>query len=42
MARTRRPSYLSPIAAGVIVGFGVAGYAMALNALLDRIAEAAV
>ncbi len=38
----RHRSYLSPIAAGVIVGFGVAGYAMALNALLDRLAAAAV
>ena len=38
----RHRSYLSPIAAGVIVGFGVAGYAMALNALLDRLGAAAV
>lgn len=32
----RHHSYLSEIAAGVIVGFGVAGYAMALNAAIDR------
>ena len=38
----RHRSYLSPIAAGVIVGFGVAGYTMALNAVLDRLAAAAV
>lgn len=38
----RHRSYLSPIAAGVIVGFGVAGYAMALNAVLDRLAAATV
>ena len=34
----RHPSFLSGIAAGVIVGFGVAGYAMALNAAIDRLA----
>ena len=33
----RHHSYLSEIAAGVIVGFGVAGYAMALNAAIDRL-----
>ena len=33
----RQHSYLSEIAAGVIVGFGVAGYAMALTAALDRL-----
>ena len=33
----RHRSFLSPIAAGVIVGFGVAGYAMALNAAIDRL-----
>jgi 3-dehydroquinate dehydratase-2 len=37
----RHHSFLSAIAAGVIVGFGVAGYSMALNAALDRIAAAA-
>lgn len=34
----RHHSYLSPIAAGVIVGFGVDGYAMAVNAAIDRLA----
>lgn len=38
----RHRSYLSPIAAGVIVGFGAAGYAMALNAVLDRLEAAPV
>jgi 3-dehydroquinate dehydratase-2 len=37
----RHHSFLSAIAAGVIVGFGVAGYSMALNAALDRLAGAA-
>jgi 3-dehydroquinate dehydratase-2 len=32
----RHHSYLSAIAAGVVIGFGVAGYTMALNAALDR------
>jgi len=36
----RHRSFLSPIAAGVIVGFGVAGYAMALNAAIDRLVAA--
>jgi 3-dehydroquinate dehydratase-2 len=36
----RHHSYLSEIAAGVIVGFGIAGYAMALNAAIDRLAAA--
>jgi len=36
----RHHSFLSEIAAGVIVGFGVAGYAMALNAAIDRLAKA--
>jgi 3-dehydroquinate dehydratase-2 len=36
----RQHSYLSEIAAGVIVGFGVAGYAMAVNAALDRLVPA--
>jgi 3-dehydroquinate dehydratase-2 len=31
----RHHSYLSPIAAGVIVGFGVRGYAMAVRAAID-------
>jgi 3-dehydroquinate dehydratase-2 len=34
----RHHSYLSGIADGVIIGFGVAGYAIAVNAVLDRIA----
>ncbi len=34
----RHRSLLSEIAAGVIVGFGVAGYAMAVNAAIDRLA----
>jgi 3-dehydroquinate dehydratase II len=36
----RHHSFLSELAAGVIVGFGVAGYAMALNAAIDRLATA--
>jgi 3-dehydroquinate dehydratase-2 len=36
----RHRSFLSEIAAGVIVGFGVAGYAMAVNAAIDRFAAA--
>jgi len=36
----RHRSFLSPIAAGVIVGFGTAGYAMAVNAAIDRLAPA--
>lgn len=36
----RHHSYLSEIAAGVIVGFGVAGYTMALNAAIDRLSAA--
>ena len=36
----RQHSYLSEIAVGVIVGFGVAGYAMAVSAALDRLAAA--
>ena len=33
----RHHSYLSEIAAGVVVGFGVSGYTMALNAAIDRL-----
>ena len=33
----RHHSYLSEIASGVIVGFGVSGYTMALNAAIDRL-----
>ena len=36
----RHHSYLSEIAAGVIVGFGGAGYTMALNAAIDRLTAA--
>ena len=36
----RHHSFLSEIAAGVIVGFGVAGYAMAANAAIDRLTAA--
>ena len=36
----RHHSFLSDIAAGVIVGFGVAGYTMALNAAIDRLTAA--
>lgn len=36
----RHHSYLSELAAGVIVGFGIAGYAMAVNAAIDRFAAA--
>jgi 3-dehydroquinate dehydratase II len=37
----RQHSYVSELAAGVIVGFGVAGYAMAVNAAIDRITATA-
>jgi 3-dehydroquinate dehydratase-2 len=36
----RHHSFLSDMAAGVIVGFGVAGYTMALNAAIDRVTAA--
>ena len=36
----RHRSFLSEIASGVIVGFGVAGYTMALNAAIDRLTAA--
>ena len=36
----RHHSFLSGIAAGVIVGFGVSGYAMAVNAAIDRLTAA--
>ncbi len=35
----RHRSYLSAIAAGVLVGFGAVGYAMAVEAALDRLAD---
>lgn len=31
----RHHSYISPVAAGIIVGFGIAGYRLAFRALLD-------
>jgi len=36
----RHHSFLSEIAAGVIVGFGVQGYTMALSAAIDRLTAA--
>ena len=36
----RHHSFLSDVAAGVIVGFGVSGYAMAVNAAIDRLTAA--
>jgi 3-dehydroquinate dehydratase II len=36
----RHHSYLSGIASGVIVGFGVNGYSMAVNAAIDRLTAA--
>ena len=33
----RRHSYISPIAVGVITGFGPTGYGLALNALLEHL-----
>lgn len=36
----RRHSYFSDIAAGCITGFGAAGYGLALDAALDRLATA--
>ena len=35
----RHHSFLSEIAAGVIVGFGVGGYTMALNVAIDRLSS---
>ncbi|GEL21939.1 3-dehydroquinate dehydratase [Pseudonocardia sulfidoxydans NBRC 16205] len=32
----RHHSYLSPVAAGIVVGFGVAGYALAIRGLATR------
>jgi 3-dehydroquinate dehydratase-2 len=37
----RHHSYLSPIAVGVLAGFGAAGYSMALGFACDRLAAAA-
>ena len=36
----RHHSFLSEIAAGVIVGFGVGGYSMAVSAAIDRLVAA--
>lgn len=36
----RHHSYLSPVAAGVIVGLGAEGYALAIDALAARVAAA--
>ena len=33
----RKHSYISPIAVGVITGFGPTGYGLALNALLEHL-----
>jgi len=35
----RHHSFLSENAAGIVVGFGVAGYTMALNEAMDRLAK---
>ncbi len=35
--RFRRHSYLSPVAAGVVLGFGSQGYLLALRGLVARI-----
>jgi 3-dehydroquinate dehydratase-2 len=32
----RHQSYVSPVAVGVLAGFGVAGYSMAIEALVAR------
>ena len=36
--RFRRHSFLAPVAAGVVMGFGSHGYLLALRGLVDRIA----
>ncbi|MEM0987767.1 MAG: type II 3-dehydroquinate dehydratase [Pseudomonadota bacterium] len=33
----RHHSYVSPLATGIVAGFGAVGYAMALGALMDRL-----
>lgn len=38
----RHHSYLSPAAAGIVVGFGIDGYALAIQGLARRAAAAAV
>ncbi|HSW22454.1 MAG TPA: type II 3-dehydroquinate dehydratase, partial [Burkholderiaceae bacterium] len=37
----RHHSYLSPAAAGIVVGFGIEGYALAIEGLVRRTANAA-
>lgn len=37
----RHHSYVSPAAAGIVVGFGVAGYVLALEGLVRKLAKAA-
>jgi 3-dehydroquinate dehydratase-2 len=37
----RHHSYLSPVAAGIVVGFGIEGYALAIQGLVRRAAAAA-
>jgi 3-dehydroquinate dehydratase-2 len=34
----RQHSYISPVAAGIVIGFGVAGYALAIDGLARRAA----
>ena len=36
----RHHSYLSPAAAGIVVGFGIDGYALAIEGLVRRTASA--
>ncbi len=37
----RHHSYLSPACAGIVVGFGIAGYSLAIDGLAARLASAA-
>jgi 3-dehydroquinate dehydratase-2 len=37
----RHHSYLSPVAAGIVVGFGVDGYVLAIEGLLRKVRAAA-
>jgi 3-dehydroquinate dehydratase-2 len=36
----RHHSYISPVAAGIVVGFGVAGYELAIEGLVRKTAKA--
>jgi 3-dehydroquinate dehydratase-2 len=36
----RHHSYISPVAAGIVVGFGIAGYELAIEGLLRKTAKA--